>query len=200
MTAACGCPEGLILGFADPGGTLERLDPYDAKFQTYLTFITGQGGGGKTVMVNALLCARSRRACAGSSSTARRSPPATAASASRATTTRCSPCVPGSAKVHVGSGGSDVISPWDVPDPAAVAGAKFEFLLAFHALLIGNLSDRERRLTADEEGPLTTAIAAVYARCATSGERPRETLLVDELRRSPTARPATATSPRRSTR
>ena len=55
VTAACGCPEGLILGFADPGGTLERLDPYDAKFQTYLTFITGQGGGGKTVMVNALL-------------------------------------------------------------------------------------------------------------------------------------------------
>ena len=27
VTAACGCPEGLILGFADPGGTLERLDP-----------------------------------------------------------------------------------------------------------------------------------------------------------------------------
>ena len=63
-----------------------------------------------------------------------------------------------------------------------MAGAKFEFLLAFHALLIGNLTDRERRLTADEEGPLTTAIAAVYARCATTGERPRETLLVDELR------------------
>ncbi len=28
-TAACGCPEGLILGFSDPGGTLVRLDPYD---------------------------------------------------------------------------------------------------------------------------------------------------------------------------
>ena len=24
-TAACGCPDGLILGFSDPGGTLERM-------------------------------------------------------------------------------------------------------------------------------------------------------------------------------
>ncbi|MCA1697411.1 MAG: hypothetical protein LC790_00290, partial [Actinobacteria bacterium] len=182
VTAACGCPEGLILGFADPGGTLERLDPYDPRFQTYLTFITGQGGGGKTVMVNALLLRAIAQGMRGF--IIDRSTISTGDGQERVQG-HYDPLlslVPGSAKVHVGSGGTDVISPWDVPNPAAVAGAKFEFLLAFHALLIGNLSDCERRLTADEEGPLTTAIAAVYARCATSGERPRETLLVDELR------------------
>ena len=89
--------------------------------------------------------------------------------------------MPGSAKVHVGTGSRDVISPWDVADATAVAGAKLEFLLAFHALLIGNTTGEERRLSADEEAPLTTAIAAVYARCAISAERPRETLLVEEL-------------------
>ena len=57
VSASCGSPEGLILGFADPGGTLERLDPYDPKFQTYVTVLIGQGGGGKTVMVNKLLVA-----------------------------------------------------------------------------------------------------------------------------------------------
>ena len=33
LTAACGSPEGLMLGFSDPGGTLERLDPYDPCFR-----------------------------------------------------------------------------------------------------------------------------------------------------------------------
>ena len=92
--------------------------------------------------------------------------------------------VPGSAKVHVGTGSQDVICPWDVADCARVDPAKIEFLLAFHALLIGNVAaDGERQLTADEEGPLTTAIAAVYARCATTAERPCETLLAEELER-----------------
>ena len=31
-SSRCGCPDGLILGTADPGGTLERLDPYDRQF------------------------------------------------------------------------------------------------------------------------------------------------------------------------
>ncbi len=181
VTAACGCPEGLILGFADPGGTLERLDPYDPKFQTYLTVLIGQGGGGKTVMVNSLLVAAIAQGMRGF--IIDRSTISTGDGGERVQG-HYDPLlslVPGSAKVHVGTGSKDVISPWDVADPAEVAGAKLEFLLAFHALLIGNIADGERRLTADEEGPLTTAIAAVYAHCAKTGERPRETLLVDEL-------------------
>ena len=183
VTASCGCPHGLILGFSDPGGTLERLDPYDEKFQTYLTVLIGQGGGGKTVMVNKLLLAAIAQGMRGF--IIDRSTISTGDGRQRVQG-HYDPLlslVPGSVKVHVGTASSDVISPWDVADPSTVAGSKLEFLLAFHALLIGNTaqSTDERRLTADEEGPLTTAIAAVYARCAKTGDRPRETLLVAEL-------------------
>jgi hypothetical protein len=183
VTAACGCPQGLILGFSDPGGTLERLDPYDPRFQTYLTLIVGRGGGGKTVMANALLARAIAQGMRGfiidRSSIA-------AGDGDQRAQGHYDPLlslVPGSAKVHVGTGSQDVICPWDVADCARVDPAKIEFLLAFHALLIGNLAGEERQLTADEEGPLTTAIAAVYARCATTGERPCETLLAQELER-----------------
>ena len=181
VTAACGCPQGLILGFSDPGGTLERLDPYDERFQTYLTVLIGQGGGGKTVMVNKLLLAAIAQGMRGF--IIDRSTIATGDDDERVQGHYDSllSLVPGSVKVHVGTRAGDVISPWDVADPATVGAAKLEFLLAFHALLIGNLVGDERRLSADEEGPLTTAIAAVYARCARTGERPCETVLVDEL-------------------
>jgi hypothetical protein len=183
VTAACGCPEGLIAGFADPGATLVRLDPYDAKFQTYLTVVAGQGGGGKTVMVNKLLMSAIAQGMRGF--IIDRSSIATGTGQQRAQG-HYDPLlslVPGSAKVHVGTASHDVICPWDVADSADVSPAKIEFLLAFHALLIGNLasSSTQRQLSADEEGPLTTAIAAVYARCAKTRERPCETLLVTEL-------------------
>jgi hypothetical protein len=183
VTAACGCPQGLIVGFSDPGGTLERLDPYDARFQTYLTLIVGRGGGGKTVMANALLVGAIAQGMRGF--IIDRSSIATGDGNERVQG-HYDPLlslVPGSAKVHVGTGSQDVICPWDVPDCARVDPAKIEFLLAFHALLIGNLTGEERQLSADEEGPLTTAIAAVYTRCATTGDRPCETLLAGELER-----------------
>jgi hypothetical protein len=183
VTASCGCPQGLIVGFSDPGGTLERLDPYDVKFQTYLTLIVGRGGGGKTVMGNALLMGAIAQGMRGF--IIDRSSIATGDGEQRVQG-HYDPLlslVPGSAKVHVGTGSQDVICPWDVAECARVDPAKIEFLLAFHALLIGNLVGEERQLTADEEGPLTTAIAAVYARCATTEERPCETLLAQELER-----------------
>ena len=183
LTAACGCPEGLILGFSDPGGTLVRLGPYDPLFLTYLTLLIGRGGGGKTVMANKLLMSAIAQGMRGF--IIDRSSIATGTGHQRAQG-HYDPLlslVPGSAKVHVGTGSHDVICPWDVADSADVDPAKIEFLLAFHALLIGNLVGDERQLSADEEGPLTTAIAAVYARCAETGERPCETLLADELER-----------------
>jgi hypothetical protein len=115
LTAACGSPEGLMLGFSDPGGTLERLDPYDPVFQTYLTVLIGQGGGGKTVMVNKLLLAAiaqgmrgfiiDRSTIAGSDGEGR-------------TQGHYDPLlslVPGSARVHVGSASRDVICPGTSP-------------------------------------------------------------------------------------
>jgi hypothetical protein len=187
ITAACGSPDGLTLGFSDPGGTLERLDPYDPVFQTYVTVVIGTGGAGKTVMVNKLLLAAIAQGMRGfiiDRSTI------TASDGQGRGHGHYDPLlslVPGSARVHVGSAGTDVICPWDVADPKRVPSAKVELLLAHHALLIGNLHGEQRRLTAQEEGPLTTAIAGVYARCAKSGERPCETLLVAELEALATA-------------
>ena len=183
VTAACGCPEGLILGFSDPGGTVVRVDPYDSKFQTFVTVLIGQGGGGKTVMVNKLLEAAISQGMRGFIIDRSTISGGDGQGRVQGHYDPLLSLVAGSAKVHVGTGSADVISPWDIADPTAVAGAKLEFLLAFHALLIGNTTGDERRLSADEEGPLTTAIAAVYARCADSAERPRETLLVEELER-----------------
>ena len=150
-------------------------------FQTYLTVLIGQGGGGKTVMVNKLLLAAiaqgmrgfiiDRSTIAGSDGEGR----------VQGHYDPLLSLVPGSARVHVGSASTDVICPWDVADPGRVSPDKVEFLLALHALLIGNRHGDERRLTAEEEGPLTSTIAAVYARCARTGERPCEMLLAQEL-------------------
>ncbi len=149
-----------------------------------MTLLVGAGGGGKTVMVNKLLLAALAQGMRGFIIDRSTISSGDGQGRVQGHYDPLLSLVPGSAKVHVGSASGDVISPWDVADATRVAGAKLEFLLAFHALLIGNTtSGDERRLTADEEGPLTTGIAAVYARCADSAERPRETLLVQELER-----------------
>ena len=88
VTAACGCPEGLILGFADPGGTLVQVGPVrrevpDVRDVPDRAGRRRQNGDGQQAAWRPPF----RRACAASSSTARRSAAAMAASASRATTT-----------------------------------------------------------------------------------------------------------------
>ena len=86
--------------------------------------------------------------------------------------------------MQLGTAHGAVICPWDVPDVEHVPDQKVEFLLALHALLIGEAHDAEglvRTLDADEEALLRDAITAVYKRCANSRERPREQLLIDAL-------------------
>jgi hypothetical protein len=180
-TAACGCPEGPILGFSDPGGTLERINGFDRLFDNHVTLVSGPSGGGKTVAVNALLersIAQGMRGWIIDRSSTRSEDGSTRGQGHYDPLLSL---VPGSRTIQVGNRGGDVVCPWDVPDLAQVAGEKLEFLLALHALLIGDLHGDERQLGSLEEAQLTTAIAAVYERCAQTGERPRETLLVDEL-------------------
>ena len=184
-SSRCGCPEGLILGTADPGGTLERLDPYDPRFQTTLTLIVGKGGGGKTVTSN-LLAARFIAQGGRVYVTDRSSTPDergdTHGSGHYDTLLSL---VPGGRRVQLGTAHSGVICPWDTPDPAKVPDQKIEFLLALHALLIGDSHDPAgliRTLDADEEALLREATTDVYRQCGDSGERPREQLLIDHLR------------------
>jgi hypothetical protein len=184
-SSRCGCPEGLILGTADPGGTLERLDPYDRQFATTLTLIVGKGGGGKTV-TSILLAARflsqgGRIYITDRSST----PDDTGNTGGTGHYDTLLSLIPGARRVQLGTAHGAVICPWDVPDPNRVPDQKVEFLLALHALLVGDAHDPEgliRTLDADEETMLRDAITDVYAHSADSRQRPREQLLIDALK------------------
>ncbi len=183
-SSRCGCPQGLILGTADPGGTLERLDPYDPQFATTLTLVVGKGGGGKTV-TTILLAARfisqgGRIYITDRSST----PDDTGDTRGSGHYDTLLSLIPGARRVQLGTPHGAVICPWDVVDPHRVPDQKIEFLLALHALLIGDAHDAEgliRTLDADEEAMLRDAINTVYEHCRETRERPREQLLIDAL-------------------
>jgi hypothetical protein len=169
---SCGSPTGIPLGYALPGRTLERLDPFDSLHPNHLLLVNGMSGAGKT-MAAIILLAR-----------------ALSQGASGFIIDRaghfdflCS-LIPGGASLEVGAG-AHAINSWDVEDPAKVGAEKIDYLLALHALLLGEhhagrdsygLSDLEANL-------LGLAIAEVYARCALTGEEPRELLLQEELER-----------------
>ena len=52
---ACGSPQGIPLGYAVPGRTLERLDPFDPAHPNHLLLINGMSGAGKTMAAIILL-------------------------------------------------------------------------------------------------------------------------------------------------
>ena len=183
-SSRCGSPGGVIVGTADPGGTLERADPFDPVHPRRVTLIVGPSGGGKTVLTNAL-CLRyiaqgGRTFILDRSST----PDEHGNTQGTGHYDTLASLIPGSRRVQVGHAGGDVISPWDVADPARVPAHKTELLLALHALLIGHAHDPEGRVRtfdSDEETLIRTGIEAAYRVAAETGERPREQILIDVL-------------------
>jgi hypothetical protein len=183
-SSRCGSPAGVIVGTADPGGTLERADPFDAVHPRRVTLIVGPSGGGKTVLTNAL-CLR-YLAQGGRTFILDRSSTPDEHGNTRGTGhyDTLASLIPGSRRVQVGHDDGDVICPWDVADATRVPAHKTELLLALHALLIGHAHDPEgrvRTLDSDEETLIRTGIEAAYRVAATSGQRPREQLLIDVL-------------------
>ena len=183
-SSRCGSPGGVIVGTADPGGTIERADPFDPVHPRRVTLIVGPSGGGKTVLTNAL-CLRyitqgGRAFILDRSST----PDEHGNTQGTGHYDTLASLIPDSRRVQVGHPGGDVICPWDVVDPARVPAHKTELLLALHALLIGHAHDPEgrvRTLNSDEETLIRTGIEAAYRLASEIGERPREQLLIDVL-------------------
>ncbi len=184
-SSSCGSPTGLIVGTADPGGTLERIDPFDPLFPRRVTLVLGPSGGGKTVLMNVLVMRAISQGMRGWIIDRSSTPDQDGQTAGTGHYDALLSLIPGARRVQVGSPAGDVICPWDVHDPDRVPAEKKEFLLALHALLIGHADGpdrRQRTLTAVEEGILSTAIDDVYAHATHTTQRPRETLLLDQLR------------------
>jgi len=167
-----GSPDGIPLGLALPGRTLEQVDPFDREHPNHLLLVNGISGAGKT-MSAILLIARAMSQGASGFIIDRAGHFDFLAS-----------LIPGAATVELGAAGA-AVNCWDVEDPASAGPEKVDYLLALHALLLGEhhqgrdsygLSDLEANL-------LGLAIGEVYRRCALTGEEPRELLLQEELHR-----------------
>jgi len=167
-----GSPDGIPLGLAVPGRTLEHLDPFDPQHPNHLLLVNGISGAGKT-MAAILLLARALSQGASGFIIDRAGHFDFLAS-----------LIPGSATVQLGADGA-AINCWDVPDPASAGPEKVDYLLAVHALLLGEHHQARDSygLTDLEANLLGLAIGEVYRRCALTGEEPRELLLQEELQR-----------------
>ena len=161
----CGSPTGVPFAFADPGRTVELMNPYDEEHANHTIVMSGRSGSGKTMTACVLL---SRCLAAG----------ARGFVIDRAghyeTLTRL---LDGAQQVEIGADDSPyALNPWDVPDPAKVSREKIAFLLALHQVMMGGLDARQI-------GMIGAAIRAVYGKAAAlPGSRPRESMLQDELR------------------
>ena len=161
LGTGCGSPSGIPFAFADPGRTLELLDPYDRKHANQTMLIVGQSGKGKTMAANVIL---GRCLAMG----------ARVFGIDRAghygLLTRL---VPGGREIDIGADDSPwAINPWDVPDPANVGLQKVTFLKSLHGLMMG-----ADGLTVTERAQLDTAIRQVYAWAANRRLKPRESML-----------------------
>ena len=161
----CGSPTGIPFAFADPGRTVELLNPYDEEHSNYTLVIAGRSGSGKTMTANIIL---SRCLALG----------ARGFVIDRAghyeILTRL---IDGAQQIEIGADDSPyALNPWDVPDPAKVSREKIAFLLALHQVMMGGLDGRQI-------GMIGAAIRAVYAKAAAlPGSEPRESMLQTELR------------------
>lgn len=167
-----GASEGIALGYAMPGRSLERLDPFAEAHPNHLLLLNGMSGAGKTMAALIILI----RAIAQG---------ATGWVIDRAGHFDfLASLIPGAVSLEIGGDGH-AINAWDVGDPANVTAEKIDYLLALHALLLGeHHADRDSYGITDlESNLLGLAIGEVYQRCALTGEEPRELLLQEELER-----------------
>ena len=149
---SCGSPDGIPLGVALPGRTLEYLDPFDAQQPNHMLLVNGISGAGKTMAAILLL---SRAISQG----------ATGFIIDRAGHFDfLASLIPGAATVQLGATGT-ALNCWDVESPERVGPEKVDYLLALHALLLGEHHQGRDSygLTDLEANLLGLAIGEVYA-------------------------------------
>lgn len=155
LSTSCGSPAGIPFAFADPGRTIERLNPFDRLHDNGSTLIFAKSGGGKTMTTIALASAALPRGCQ-----------VNVIDRSAGHYKFLCDLIPGASHLELGGDDGATINPWDVEDPAHLPKGKVAFLVRLHALLIG---DHDAETDAYGLGPLernllALAIRSVYAR------------------------------------
>jgi TraG P-loop domain len=169
----CGSPSGIPFAFAEPGRTVELLNPFDAAHDNGTMLVNAKGGGGKTFAVNVILARCLAHGMRGY-----------VLDRAGHYAFLCS-LIPGAQHLTIGAAGDDhAVNPWDVADVACPPAEKVTYLVGLHALLVGDhqAGDDSYGLDALERNLLEVAIRAVYQRAARDRVEPREALLRDELR------------------
>ena len=189
VSAHCGSPTGIPLGWEHPGRTLAKLDPYDPWHDNHIMVVCARSGSGKTMATN-LVVGRIMPMGATGGVIDRAGHYETLAK-----------LVPGAIAVNLGtSPGFDenrqrldpwamdpakrppAVNPWDVDDPRELPTEKLQYLLALHSFFLGSQSsDGTYDLSPTDESLLSRAIREVYIRCAATGETPRELILQEVL-------------------
>jgi type IV secretory pathway VirB4 component len=160
--------------FTDPGREVVLINPFDAAHDNGTLLVNARSGGGKTFLVNVLVArflAHGMQAFvldrAGHYEFLCR-------------------LVPGARHLTIGASRDEhAVNPWDVEDPGTPPIEKIAYLVALHALLVGDhrAGEDSYGLDALERNLLEVAIRSVYARASREGLIPRERLLRNELRR-----------------
>jgi len=171
---ACGSPAGIPFAFTDPGREVALINPFDPAHDNGTLLVNARSGGGKTFLVNVLLA---RFLAHGMQ--------AFVLDRAGHYEFLCN-LVPGARHLTIGASTDEhAVNPWDVADPASPPIEKIAYLVALHALLVGDhrAGEDSYGLDALERNLLEVAIRGVYARAARERIVPRERLLCEELRR-----------------
>ena len=153
----CGSPTGIPFAFTDPGREVALINPFDPAHDNGTLLVNARSGGGKTFLVNVLLA----RCLAHGMQ-------AFVLDRAGHYEFLCQ-LVPGARHLTIGASHDEhAVNPWDVEDPASPPIEKIAYLVALHALLVGDHRAGEDAygLDALERNLLEVAIRAVYARAA----------------------------------